>query len=874
MTAGLLARGSSLKGRLPGTLAPVAVVVFDSPLTVAGAAAALRDVALTAFPIDPLREPSLTVSAKCDFQVKPIGRTGVAPAPFSKPVMQKRHRTFDTRRLDNNRPRPRSFCVRSRPEADAYSSHFRAKSRRRGARRPKLDNGGLIRHFYGMTELSHPHNDRPITEPAQDRFGIDPFAQALAESIRKMKAPEGTVIALNGPWGSGKSSVVNLVLHHLKNATDKGEIVVVNFVCWWFRGEEALALAFFRELYGGIGPTIGERFKKALRKIGARLLKAGSVVSAGADLAGAGGAGRVMSSAMSWVTEFIKSDDTVEKLHAELAKALVEQDKRFLIVVDDIDRLSPDEALLIFRLVKSVGRLPNVVYLLVFDRQLAEAIVAERYPSEGPHYLEKIIQAGFDVPQPRQTDLNEELLRQIELICDSPPSDKIVRFMNVFYDVIAPEIGTPRDLIRLTNALSVTWPAVGTEVDLADFIGLETLRLFRPRVYRNVRGSKDKLCGTGDRFGRSGRNLTGEMDELFLESVSAKDKERVKRSLMRLFPRLESVWNNLSYSEGSSTLWSRSRLVCAEDHFDSYFRFSIGDDVLSRAELSEIISKASDEDFVKTKLRDALTARRRDGSTKAKLILDELNVHSDEVANEDVASLLKALFELGDELDVEADKAGAFLIGDNQLRIHWLLRSLTRNRFDLAARSKLFVAACETASLDWLIDFTQSAYNDYHPRDGEQPEPEPNCLTTEADADALRAVALKRIRAASESGDLAMSKRLGRLMFCWRDVAEDDGAEVKAWANKQMKNDAMIATFAKAFTSHSWSQGMGFAGLGDTVAKRSTQAKVGSLDKVLDRDTLHKRVEEVAAKGNTNEGGKVVSEFLAAWKKFDTGDDD
>ena len=91
-------------------------------------------------------------------------------------------------------------------------------------------------------------NDKPISEPAEDRFCIDPFAKTLAASIRALKAPEGTVIALNGPWGSGKSSAVNLILHHMKEAVTADEIVVINFACWWFRGEEALALAFFREL--------------------------------------------------------------------------------------------------------------------------------------------------------------------------------------------------------------------------------------------------------------------------------------------------------------------------------------------------------------------------------------------------------------------------------------------------------------------------------------------------------------------------------------------------------------------------------------------------------------------------------------------------
>src|SRR3977135_4449558 len=50
------------------------------------------------------------------------------------------------------------------------------------------------------------------------------FNILLASSIRKMTSPEGTVIALNGPWGSGKSSAVSLVLYHLREAVEANEI--------------------------------------------------------------------------------------------------------------------------------------------------------------------------------------------------------------------------------------------------------------------------------------------------------------------------------------------------------------------------------------------------------------------------------------------------------------------------------------------------------------------------------------------------------------------------------------------------------------------------------------------------------------------------
>jgi predicted KAP-like P-loop ATPase len=636
------------------------------------------------------------------------------------------------------------------------------------------------------------YNDTPITDPSDDRFGIDPFAKALAASIRKIGSPEGTVIALNGPWGSGKSSAVNLILHHLKDAVDAGDITIINFACWWFRGEEALALAFFRELYAGLGPSLGDRFKQALPKIGTRLLRAGSVVGAGIDLAGGAGAGAVASSAMNWLSGLIKEDDTIEKLHADLVTALSEQKKRFLIVIDDIDRLAPDEALLIFRLVKSVGRLPNVIYLLVFDRKLAENIVSARYPSEGPHYLEKIIQAGFDIPEPRQSELSAQLLEQVEALCGTPSDREMVRFMNVFYDVVLPEIRTPRDLVRLMNALSVTWPSVGPEVDQTDFIGLETLRVFRPDIHRALRSAKAMLCGAGGGTGitQSARNQAPEYERQLLGGVPEDENNSTKQALMRLFPRLEAVWSNVHHSDDE--IWARERRACSEAHFDAYFRFSLGDEALARTEIDELIKRADDTSQIEEAFRKALATPRSDGRTKASLLLDELKLHAEKVPDDKVGPLLTALFGIADELHVQGDKAKGFSIGDNHLRLHWLLRRLTLERFELAKRSSILMAACKRATLGWLIDISDSAYRDYHPLEGKKPEIEANCLTTSGGAEKLHGMALKRIRAASKSGELLNHPELPYLLFRWSD---EQPGQVLKWTTAQLKQDPLCTGF-------------------------------------------------------------------------------
>ena len=718
-----------------------------------------------------------------------------------------------------------------------------------------------------MNDLSH--NDQPISTPSDDRFGIDPFASALANSIHRLKSPTGSVIALNGPWGSGKSSALNLVRHHLTSAIESGDIAIIDFACWWFRGEDALALAFFRELYAGLSPTIGEKLKKLLPKLGARLLRAGSVLGKAADLAGAGGAGSVAGGTMEWLGGLIQQDESVEKLHADLSKALAEQPRRFLVVIDDIDRLSPDEALLVFRLVKSVGRLPNVMYLLVYDRQLAEKIVSERFPSEGPHYLEKIVQAAFELPEPMATDVQQHLLEQIRSICGDVAENRLVRFMNIFYEGVAPEMRTPRDVARYTNSLAVTWPAVAGEVDTADFVALEVLRLLHPDLYRAIRQNRGMLCNdaSGDR--RDREEIKKVFEELFLRDAVGPQRERHRRTLMRLFPVLESAWGNMGYygTEFYRT-WASERRVCASSHFDTYFRFAVGTEVLTANELDAFVAKASDQAFVISELRRAVTTQRRSGGTKAAVVLDELKVHADKISKVDIAPLLSALFKVADEINVKADQVRGLGLGDNNLRLHWLLRTLVRDQLPLDERSSVFVTACETASLGWLADFAGSAWAEHQPSKDREMKQESERLTTADDAQCLRNMLRARIVAAASDGTLLENRKLDHVLYCWYELANDGGAAVKAWTTLRLKSDAAVAKFCAAFTSYGWSQGLG--GLGDTVAKRSTRAQIKGLDKLIDLPVFRERVEQISAAGTSPE----VTVFLEAWRGYERKEQD
>jgi predicted KAP-like P-loop ATPase len=434
-----------------------------------------------------------------------------------------------------------------------------------------------------------------------------------------------------------------------------------------------------------------------------------------ANLATGGTGGEVAATFSALFGDMINVDESVEAQHKKLADALRNQTKKFLIIIDDIDRLTPDEALLVFKFIKSVGRLPNVYYLLAFDRALVERVISEHFPSEGPHYLEKIVQAPFELPAVPQSDLLEGLLNQIGDICGRPTEDMMVRFMNVFYDVVAPNIRTPRDAVRLSNALTVTWPAVAGEVDAADFVALEAWRVFRPSLYRTVRASRELLCKQNRPLHRQD-DIAAEYDATLLSAVGETERDTVKTALKRLFPRLEGVWGNTYFGEEWIEIWQRSRLVCVRPHFDTYFRFGLSDEVVPQKKVSALIERAADREFVTNEFRIALSEHRRTGATRASLLMDELRTRADEVAENAITSLLTTLFALGDELDRPEDEARGFSLANNRLRLHWLTRRLLRDRFQVERRSEILLAAAGSAALGWLVDITSSCLGQHDPR--------------------------------------------------------------------------------------------------------------------------------------------------------------
>jgi len=283
----------------------------------------------------------------------------------------------------------------------------------------------------------------------------------------------------------------------LLSIQSKPRTLQVRFSPWLISGRAELANAFLSELARALGDKLGSEVKDSFARLLERLSELAPLAGAGLDLAAGTGLGKLLSSGATLsnklavkLTSSLTLDDLRERLRLSL-RALSNQ--RVLVIIDDLDRLTPSEAVEMVSLVKSLGDLPNVIYLLSFDQKNLTKLISESSKLDGGDYLGKIVQYPVSLPPLLGDALSRLLDADITEILGNLSATDQNRLSLTWYFVFRHYLKTPRHIRLYANSITVSAASQKDFVDPIDMLLLELLRLHETDLYTWLRDNLDEL---------------------------------------------------------------------------------------------------------------------------------------------------------------------------------------------------------------------------------------------------------------------------------------------------------------------------------------------------------------------------------------------
>lgn len=279
---------------------------------------------------------------------------------------------------------------------------------------------------YRLPDLEVP-SDNPFLHDALDR---KPLVEFLTSLIGRLEGP--FVLALDSPWGSGKTTIVRMLQARL--ATDQFQCVYFNAwqVDYVTDPLVALVSALDDIHLTEVGAEAAFRgHLKTAKKITSAVAKRAVVAGVKAATLGifdieddleklaADATGEV---AGNLVDAFLKEKQALEKFRLEVEKAVEQlraagKKETLVFFVDELDRCRPTFAIEMLERIKHLFDVPNIVFVLSVDKCQLEASTAAVYGEKinAPEYLRRFIDIEYALPLPKGKKFTEALFARFSL---------------------------------------------------------------------------------------------------------------------------------------------------------------------------------------------------------------------------------------------------------------------------------------------------------------------------------------------------------------------------------------------------------------------------------------------------------------------------
>jgi hypothetical protein len=309
--------------------------------------------------------------------------------------------------------------------------------------------------------------DVPRKHTQEDLFGIQVYQNALIRYVKLTDTP--ITIALQGEWGSGKTSLMNLLKYHLCDVDDSPY-----FPIWINTWQYSLMKTPGQTIMGileGIIKQIGalnpskQKWEESRKKIGGifkKMATVGTKIAAGTVGIDGGLVDELLEGGENAQSDIVQLKTEISEMIEQILAEFPTK-KGFTFYIDDLDRIDPPVAVEILELLKNIFDLEHCVFILAIDYDVVIkglkpkfGELTENNEREFRSFFDKIIQLPFSMPVASYNvdAFLVDALSKIEFFSSKELED--TELAEKLSEITRLSVGTnPRSLKRLTNTLAL-----------------------------------------------------------------------------------------------------------------------------------------------------------------------------------------------------------------------------------------------------------------------------------------------------------------------------------------------------------------------------------------------------------------------------------
>lgn len=460
--------------------------------------------------------------------------------------------------------------------------------------------------------------DSPISDSSADDFNRSALAKRIAHRITATSGKESFAVAITSPWGTGKTSFLNLIKEYLPQ---KGTLIIDFNPEHLFSDKEVIS-GFYATLVKNLS-GFDSQLNSLLIEYGAELLtntRTGLVKKI--------------------LNDFVDSSNGNDSLKEKISKRIDTFNLQVVVFVDDLDRLDKKELSTVIRFIRNTIDFRHLKFVTAFDRDyVLEAIQIELNVSKYNQYLEKIFVAEYILPKPDSSLISKYLLDVLKKAFPDKGEELHELFQGRSYkrfDYLHLLSASYRDAKRFLNNFVVNYAAIKNDVVLSDFLSIETIRFKYPHVYQILAAGRKEFFKT---------KQTGYEYQVRLELDETKEQKlKIENYLSEKRGKLHINENDIPAIVGilkevfNSHLRNYDHLrINNPDRFQKYFEFDNRAGELTEDEFNVLMSSEKNlargliDNFIKQGKKYQLLIRLNDVGQDDIITLEYFDVYVDSI---------------------------------------------------------------------------------------------------------------------------------------------------------------------------------------------------------------------------------------------------